>query len=136
AVLIDTHPGDCGGVLGGLDGLLDALADGLVDVPPVLEGVKRIWRCGGDCGVSWRERHPEIPPRATLTGHPRHTVVKFALGHALVTHEPLVPEERPSSVLLDQMHDQFIETAIRTGPSECGHHRPGHPDRVIPIFGE
>jgi transposase len=28
--------------------------------------VKRIWRCG-DCRVSWRERHPQIPSRATLT---------------------------------------------------------------------
>jgi transposase len=27
--------------------------------------VKRIWRCG-DCRVSWRERHPQIPSRAMI----------------------------------------------------------------------
>ena len=32
--------------------------------------VKRIWRCHG-CGVSWRERLAEIPPRAVLTERAR-----------------------------------------------------------------
>jgi transposase len=32
--------------------------------------VKRIWRCG-DCGTSWRERHPELPSRSVLTARAR-----------------------------------------------------------------
>ena len=32
--------------------------------------VKRIWRCH-DCGVSWRERHPELPSRSVLTARAR-----------------------------------------------------------------
>ena len=43
--------------------------------PTRLVWVKRVWRCR-DCGRSWRETHPDIAPRAVLTGRARREAAR------------------------------------------------------------
>ncbi|MBC7308154.1 MAG: transposase family protein, partial [Dietzia sp.] len=78
---------------------------------------KREWRCR-DCGRSWRERHPDIPPRAVLTTRARREAARQVgeLGRAVapVAREFGVGWETIMRAVRDEAAGRFADQGLFT----------------------
>lgn len=85
--------------------------------PTRLVWVKRVWRCC-DCGVSWRETHPDIEPRAVWTVRARREAARQVgqdgLAVAAVARSFGVAWDTVMRAVTGEARDRFADEAIYT----------------------